>query len=193
VSEPETVVPETLVDRTAVPKTVLVFNGANLNLLGQREPSVYGSATLADVEAACVAAGRRRGVAVECRQTNHEGQLLEWVHDAGRRHAAGEVIGAVINPGAWTHTSIALRDAVAGAALPVVECHISNVHAREDFRHTSYLSAVAAGVVVGFGVDGYLLGIDGLLFRAGLLEGAAVGEHPDADESAPNEYGPGMA
>ncbi len=147
--------------------TVLVFNGANLNLLGTREPGVYGSATLADVEALCQAEAQRLGVAVEFRQTNHEGELLEWVHDGGRRHAAGEVLGAVINPGAWTHTSVALRDAIAGSGLPVVECHISNVHAREDFRHHSYVSAVAAGIVVGFGVGGYPLAIAGLVGRRG--------------------------
>jgi 3-dehydroquinate dehydratase-2 len=141
----------------------MVLNGANLNLLGTREPGVYGSATLADVEASCRAAGERLGVSVEFRQTNHEGELLEWVHEGGRRHAAGEVLGAVINPGAWTHTSVALRDAIAGAGLPVVECHISNVHAREDFRHRSFISAVAAGIVVGFGVGGYPLAIAGLV------------------------------
>ncbi len=147
--------------------TVLVFNGANLNLLGTREPGTYGSATLADVEALCQAEAQRLGVTVEFRQTNHEGELLEWVHDGGRRHTAGEVLGAVINPGAWTHTSVALRDAIAGSGLPVVECHISNVHAREDFRHHSYVSAVAAGIVVGFGVGGYPLAIAGLVGRRG--------------------------
>jgi 3-dehydroquinate dehydratase-2 len=141
----------------------MVLNGANLNLLGTREPGVYGSATLADVEASCRAEGERLGVSVEFRQTNHEGELLEWVHEGGRRHAAGEVLGAVINPGAWTHTSVALRDAIAGAGLPVVECHISNVHAREGFRHRSFISAVAAGIVVGFGVGGYPLAIAGLV------------------------------
>jgi 3-dehydroquinate dehydratase-2 len=141
----------------------MVLNGANLNLLGTREPGVYGSATLADVEASCRAEAERLGVSVEFRQTNHEGELLEWVHEGGRRHAAGEVLGAVINPGAWTHTSVALRDAIAGAGLPVVECHISNVHAREDFRHHSFISAVAAGIVIGFGVGGYPLAIAGLV------------------------------
>jgi 3-dehydroquinate dehydratase II len=146
-------------------RVVLVLNGANLNLLGSREPGVYGSATLADVERIAAAAAARHGVIAECRQTNHEGELLEWVHEAGRRHAKGELAGVVINPGAWTHTSIALRDAVAGAAVPVVECHISNVHAREEFRHRSYLSPVAAGIVVGFGVAGYALAVEGLLTR----------------------------
>lgn len=144
-------------------RVVLVLNGANLNLLGQREPQVYGSTTLDDVEELCRAQGEQLGVAVEFSQTNHEGELLEWVHEGGRRHAAGEVVGAVINPGAWTHTSIALRDAIAGSGLPVVECHVSNVHAREEFRHRSYVSAVARGVVVGFGVLGYPLAIAGLV------------------------------
>ncbi len=145
---------------------MFVLNGPNLNLLGTREPGVYGSATLADLEAGCVAAGQRLGVVVECRQTNHEGELLDWIHEAGRRHAAGELLGAVLNPGAWTHTSIALRDAIAGTGVPVVECHISNVHARESFRHQSYVSAVAVGVVVGFGVAGYRLALEGLVRHA---------------------------
>ncbi len=143
--------------------TVLVLNGANLNLLGRREPGVYGSSTLADVEEVCRAEADRLGVGLEFAQTNHEGQLLEWVHAAGARHVTGDVIGAVVNPGAWTHTSVALRDAIAGSELPVVECHISNVHAREEFRHHSYISAVVRGVVVGFGVDGYRLAISGLV------------------------------
>ncbi len=146
--------------------TVLVLNGPNLNLLGTREPGVYGSATLADVEASCVAEGERLGVSVECRQTNHEGVLLDWIHEAGRRHVDGDVLGAVLNPGAWTHTSVALRDAIAGSSLPVIECHISNVHAREPFRHQSYVSPVAAGIVIGFGVQGYLLALGGLVARA---------------------------
>jgi 3-dehydroquinate dehydratase-2 len=149
-------------------RTVMVLNGANLNLLGTREPGVYGSATLADVEALCVAEGVRLGVGVECRQTNHEGELLDWVHDGGRRHAAGTVLGAVLNPGAWTHTSIALRDASVGSGLPVIECHISNVHARETFRQHSFVAPVAAGIVVGFGVQGYALALAALVARAGV-------------------------
>lgn len=146
--------------------TVLVLNGPNLNLLGTREPGVYGSATLADVEALCRLEGLRHGVDVECQQTNHEGVMLDWLHEAGRRHAAGDLIGAVLNAGAWTHTSVALRDAIAGTGLPVVEVHISNVHAREPFRHHSHLSPVAAGIVVGFGISGYALAIAGLVGRA---------------------------
>ena len=146
-------------------RTVLVLNGPNLNLLGTREPDVYGSATLADVEALCRAEAERHGLAVEARQSNHEGELVDWVQEAGRRP---EVLGVVLNAGAYTHTSVALRDAIAGTGVPVVEVHVSNVHAREEFRHHSYLSAVAAGVVVGFGVDGYALAVAALARRAGL-------------------------
>ena len=140
----------------------LVLNGPNLNLLGTREPGVYGTATLADVEASCAAAGRELGLDVECRQSNHEGVLVDWVQEAGRRQAAGELVGVVLNAGAYTHTSVALRDAVAGSGLRMVELHISNVHQREDFRQHSYLSSVAAGVLVGFGVAGYPLALRAL-------------------------------
>ncbi len=149
----------------SLPK-ILVLNGPNLNLLGQREPAVYGATTLADVEALCRAAAADRGAEAECRQSNHEGQLIDWIHAAGAAHRAGTVAGIVFNAGAYTHTSVALHDAIKGAGVPVVEVHISNVHAREAFRHHSYLSPVAAGIVVGFGVDGYVLAIDGLLRKA---------------------------
>jgi 3-dehydroquinate dehydratase-2 len=142
--------------------TMLILNGPNLNLLGQREPEVYGSATLTDVEALCRAEGERLGFEIEFRQSNHEGELIDWIHDAGRRCASGELTGAVLNPGAFTHTSIALHDAIKAASLPVVEVHISNVYAREDFRHRSYISPVAAGIVIGFGVHGYVLAIQGM-------------------------------
>ncbi|NRF66007.1 type II 3-dehydroquinate dehydratase [Aquincola sp. S2] len=142
---------------------VLVLNGPNLNLLGTREPSVYGATTLADVEALCREAGAARGASVDCRQSNHEGQLIDWIHEAGVAHREGRLAGVVFNAGAYTHTSIALHDAIKGAGVPVIEVHISNVHARESFRHHSWLSPVAAGIVVGFGVDGYVLAIDGLL------------------------------
>jgi len=145
---------------------ILVLNGPNLNLLGQREPAVYGHTTLADVEALCVAAGAERGAVVECRQSNHEGVLIDWVHDAGARHRAGQLLGVVFNAGAYTHTSVALHDAIKGSGVPVIEVHISNVHARESFRHHSYLSPAAAGIVVGFGIDGYVLAIEGLLRNA---------------------------
>jgi 3-dehydroquinate dehydratase II len=150
-----------------MPKKVIVLNGPNLNLLGQREPAVYGKATLADVEALCRETATRLGVEVECLQSNHEGALLDALHAAGRRVKAGEVIGVVFNPGAYTHTSVALHDAIKGAEVPVIEIHISNVHAREAFRHHSYVSPAAAGIVVGFGVDGYRLAIEGLVRKQG--------------------------
>ncbi len=150
---------------TTMPK-ILVLNGPNLNLLGTREPAVYGHTTLADVEALCVAAGAERGAAVECRQSNHEGVLIDWIHAAGAQHRAGELAGIVMNPGAYTHTSVALHDAIKGTGVPLIEIHISNVHARESFRHHSFISPAAAGIVVGFGVDGYVLAIDGLLRKA---------------------------
>jgi 3-dehydroquinate dehydratase II len=103
---------------------------------------------------------------VDCRQSNHEGLLLDWIHEAGAAHRAGQLMGAVFNAGAYTHTSVALHDAIKGSGLPVVEVHISNVHAREPFRHHSYLSPAAAGIVVGFGVDGYVLALEGLVRRA---------------------------
>jgi 3-dehydroquinate dehydratase-2 len=149
-------------------RTVLVLNGPNLNLLGTREPAVYGTATLADVEKLCREEAGRYGLDVDARQSNHEGQLVDWLQEAGRAHAEGGLVGVVLNAGAFTHTSLALRDAISGTGVPTVEVHVSNVHAREAFRHHSHLSAVAAGVVVGFGVDGYALAVAGLARRAGL-------------------------
>lgn len=148
-------------------KKLIVLNGPNLNLLGQREPAVYGSATLADVEALCRATGERLGLEVECVQSNHEGVLIDALQAAGRGVKAGQVLGVVFNPGAYTHTSVALHDAIKGAEVPVVEIHISNVHAREAFRHHSYVSPAAAGIVVGFGIDGYRLAIEGLVRKLG--------------------------
>ncbi|WP_222196221.1 type II 3-dehydroquinate dehydratase [Modestobacter italicus] len=142
--------------------SVLVLNGPNLDLLGTRKPEVYGSATLADVEQLCRVRAAELGLDVEFRQSDHEGQLIDWVHEWGRRVRAGQAIGAVYNPGAHAHTSIALRDAIEGVELPVVEVHISNVHAREQFRHHSHISPVARGVVVGLGVLGYPLALTGL-------------------------------
>ncbi|MHA6782100.1 type II 3-dehydroquinate dehydratase [Pseudonocardia saturnea] len=149
--------------------SVLVLNGPNLNLLGTRKPEVYGTTTLADVEEMCREAAGKLGLEVEFRQSNHEGQLVDWIHDWGREVKAGRAIGAVYNPGAHTHTSIALHDAIEGAELPVIECHISNVHKREEFRHHSFISPVAAGIIVGFGVHGYVLALQGLhqLARSG--------------------------
>jgi len=149
-------------------RCVLVLNGPNLNLLGTREPGVYGSATLKDAIDLCRTEAERYGLDVEARQSNHEGELVDWVQEAGRRHREGELVGVVLNAGAFTHTSVALADAVGGTGVPTVEVHVSNVHAREEFRHRSYLSAVAAGIVVGFGVDGYALAVAGLARRAGL-------------------------
>ena len=137
--------------------TILVLNGPNLNLLGTREPEKYGTATLADVEQLAKDAAAARGLDVECFQSNHEGALVDAIHAA-----RGKAIGIVLNAGAYTHTSVAIRDAIEGASLPVIECHISNVHAREEFRHHSYISPVARGIVIGFGVLGYTLAIQAL-------------------------------
>jgi len=142
--------------------SVLVLNGPNLNLLGTRRPEVYGHATLADVEELCRQEAGKLGLDVVFRQSNHEGLLIDWVHEFGAKVRAGTAIGAVFNPGAFTHTSVALHDAIEGASLPVIECHISNVHRREEFRHHSYISPVARGIIVGFGVLGYALAIQGL-------------------------------
>ncbi len=149
-------------------KKILILNGPNLNLLGTREPATYGSTTLTDVEAMCKAEGARLGYEVECFQSNWEGALLDKIHEYGRLFKAGEALGCVFNPGAFTHTSIALHDAIKGVdGLPVIECHISNVHAREEFRHHSWVSPAASGIVIGFGVDGYLIALGGLVRKFG--------------------------
>jgi 3-dehydroquinate dehydratase-2 len=140
-------------------KTILVLNGPNLNLLGTREPAVYGAETLADVERLCRDEGKKLGFDIDCRQSNHEGQLIDWIHEAGRATAAGTMAGVVLNPGAYTHTSVALHDAIKGANATVIELHISNVHAREPFRHHSYFSDVAVGTIVGLGSRGYSLAL----------------------------------
>ncbi len=137
---------------------IAAVHGPNLNLLGRREPEVYGRATLADVDAALAALAAELGATLESRQSNHEGQLVSFVQEAAER-----VDGFVVNAGAYTHTSIALRDALVGVARPYVEVHISNVFAREPFRHHSHLADRAVGVVCGFGVDSYLLGLRGLM------------------------------
>lgn len=138
--------------------SILVVNGPNLNLLGTRQPEIYGRTTLADIEAMCIAHGKSKGVEVHCAQSNHEGELVTCFHDARGVHA-----GVVLNAGAYTHTSIALMDAIKGTEMPTVELHLSNVHARESFRHHSYISPVAIGVIAGFGANGYTLAIDALL------------------------------
>jgi 3-dehydroquinate dehydratase II len=148
-------------------KTILLLNGPNLNLLGTREPGVYGATTLANVESDFTAQAASLGYQAECFQSNHEGALIDQIHSAGVRFASSEVIGVVFNPGAFTHTSVALFDAIQGVKpLPVVEVHISNVHAREAFRHHSYISPAAAGIVVGFGTDGYRMALDALVRKA---------------------------
>ncbi len=142
--------------------TVYVINGPNLNLLGTREPDTYGRATLAEVETLCRDTARQYGVTVECRQSNHEGEIVAWIQEASARNAAG----ILLNAAAYSHTSIAIRDAIVAARLPVIEVHITNVHARESFRHHSYVSQVAKAVICGFGIDGYALAMIGL---AGLI------------------------
>ncbi|MFC0107187.1 type II 3-dehydroquinate dehydratase [Kibdelosporangium aridum] len=133
---------------------ILVLNGPNLGRLGTREPEVYGRTTHADLVALCEQTGKELGVDVEVRQTNHEGEMIGWLHEAADQKTA-----VVLNAGAWTHYSIAIADACAMLTAPLVEVHISNVHKREEFRHHSYISAVASGVIVGLGVQGYPLAI----------------------------------
>lgn len=136
--------------------TIHILNGPNLNRLGQREPGIYGGATLADIEAKARERAATHGFDVVFRQSNHEGDLVEWLHEAG------DSAGVVINAGAYTHTSVALHDAIRTVDAPVIEVHLSNVFSREAFRHHSMLSAVAKGVICGFGTGSYLLAIDAL-------------------------------
>lgn len=138
--------------------SILILNGPNLNLLGTRQPEVYGRTTLADVEAMCAEKANTLGIAIDFRQSNHEGELVDWIQEAKGRHQ-----GIVINAGAYTHTSVALADAIASVELPVTEVHISNIHQRETFRHVSYLSKVSMGMICGFGPFGYVMGIDALV------------------------------
>ena len=133
-------------------KTVYILNGPNLNLLGKRQPDIYGKDTLADVEAACSAVGKEVGISVQLLQSNQEGQLIDWIHEARTKAK-----GIIINPGAYTHISIAILDALNAFDGPVLEVHVSNVHKRESFRHHSYVSLRADGVIAGFGVEGYAL------------------------------------
>ena len=140
------------------PRTIHVLNGPNLNLLGLREPAVYGRQTLADIEARLIEAAGAHDVVVRCRQSNGEGDLVTWVQEAGQ---AGEPV--ILNAGAYTHTSVALRDAIVGAGATVIEVHLSNVHAREAFRHHSFVAPVAMGVIAGFGALSYDLALRALL------------------------------
>jgi 3-dehydroquinate dehydratase-2 len=138
-------------------KRVLVLNGPNLNMLGIREPGTYGSQTLADIEKLCKAEGKKLGLTVTCKQSNREGELVEWI-----QQALGTVEAIVINPAGYSHTSVAIRDALSAVKLPTVEVHLSNIHAREEFRHHSYVSAVATGVICGLGAAGYRLALSAL-------------------------------
>ena len=136
---------------------ILILNGPNLNLLGTRQPEVYGRTTLSDIEAMCRAHGERIGVDVSFMQSNHEGALIDAIHEA-----RGERDGLILNAGAYTHTSVALMDAISSAEIPAIELRVSNVHARESFRHTSYIAKVAVGVICGFGARGYTLAMDAM-------------------------------
>ena len=136
-------------------KSVLILNGPNLNLLGTREPEVYGTTTLADIETACRERAGALGIEIDFRQSNGEGELVDWIQEAG-----GKFEAVILNAGAYTHTSIAILDALKGCQLPVIEVHLSNIFQREEFRHTSYVSQAATGVICGFGAEGYLLALD---------------------------------
>lgn len=138
-------------------KIIYVLNGPNLNALGKREPGIYGGKTLADIETDCKTVGSDLGFSVDFRQSNHEGVLVDWLHEAGDRAA-----GVAINPGAYGHTSIALHDAIRAISIPVVEVHISNIHAREEFRHKSMIAPAAKGMICGFGPHSYILALHAL-------------------------------
>ena len=137
--------------------SILVLNGPNLNLLGTRQPEVYGHTTLTDIEAMCLAHAETHGITLAFEQSNHEGGLIDAIHAARGAHD-----GIILNAGAYTHTSVALMDALASVQIPAIELHLSNVHAREDFRHVSYIARVAVGVICGFGAPGYLLALDAM-------------------------------
>ena len=145
-----------------MPKRVLVLNGPNLNMLGIREPKTYGSQTLADIEAMCRAEAKKLKLTLDFKQTNREGELCEWI-----QAAYGKIDGIIINPAGYSHTSVAIRDAISAVAIPTIEVHLSNIHAREEFRHFSYVSAVATGVICGLGAAGYRLALNALAERLG--------------------------
>ena len=144
--------------------SILVLNGPNLNLLGLREPEIYGTTTLADVEEMCRAHAEKKSYLISFMQSNHEGALVDAIHAARGVHD-----GVVLNAGAYTHSSIALHDSIAGTAIPTIELHLSNIHARERFRHHSYIAPVAVGLICGFGAAGYILALDGLLGHLGSI------------------------
>ena len=149
-------------------QTIYVLNGPNLNLLGTREPETYGHARLGDVEKLCVETAAQFGLTADCRQSNHEGGLIDAIHEAHAEKAAG----IVLNAGGYTHTSVSIRDAVAAVNVPVVEVHISNIFARDHFRHHSCIAPVARASLCGFGIDGYALAIDGLAALTAATRGA---------------------
>ncbi|HYK75025.1 MAG TPA: type II 3-dehydroquinate dehydratase [Pseudoneobacillus sp.] len=144
-------------------KKILLLNGPNLNLLGKREPGIYGETTLKDIEKNVITLGQTVGFEVDCYQSNHEGDLIDQIHEAFFQGYSG----IILNPGAYTHTSYAIRDAIAGITIPVVEVHISNIHAREEFRHKSVIAPVTAGQIVGFGIKGYELALLALNMERG--------------------------
>jgi 3-dehydroquinate dehydratase-2 len=144
--------------------TVYVLNGPNLNLLGQREPAIYGYVSLADAEALCRETAAEYGLAADCRQSNREGELIDFIHEAKRQNAAG----IIINAGGYSHTSIAIHDAIVGVQIPTIEVHVSNVYARESFRHHSFVGKAALASLTGFGIEGYRLAIIGLAAKLGI-------------------------
>ena len=150
-------------------RTIYVLNGPNLNMLGTREPETYGRATLAEVERLCADTAKDFGLTADCRQSNREGELIDFIHDAHAKKAAG----IVINAGGYSHTSIALHDALVAVNIPTVEVHVSNIHAREDFRHHSFTARAAFASLCGFGIDGYRLAINGLAVRIGAEKSGA--------------------
>jgi 3-dehydroquinate dehydratase-2 len=149
---------------TDLAQTIYVLNGPNLNLLGVREPETYGHATLEDVEKLCADTAAQFGLVADCRQSNQEGELIEFIHEARGQKAAG----IIINAGGYSHTSVALHDALVAVKLPAVEVHISNIYARESFRHHSFIARAAFATLCGFGIEGYRLAIYGLAAKLGI-------------------------